>query len=1582
MKKVLSLVLTIALTLSIIPTGLFSITANAQMTEEFAGGSGTAVDPYLIETKEQLNNVRNNLGAHYKLVADIFFEKEDFANDGNFYNNGHGFVPIGDSSDNAFTGTFDGNGFIIYNIYISNIDTDCAGLFGRSDGTIKNLGMVYSDIRETHSSTCYAGGIVACNHGAITNCYNTGKVMAYCSNGYLAISYVGGIAGINYGAIENCYNTGDIRADAGSYYRATVEVGGICGYNVLDVANCYNTGYVTGAAAIHPADHISSADTRKTTYAGGICGYNSRRLVNCYYLNNIQTGVGSDTDNTTKCTEEKLKLQSTFLGFDFENVWEFDETLKAYAFPVLKNAPHFEKENTVEFAGGYGTEKYPFLIATANNLTNVRHHMNAHYKLVCDIDLDGWTWTPIGDNTNIFKGVFDGDLHVINNLKTGGYNDYKGLFGYSTGTIQNLGIRNCHVSEDMVSTLYVGGIVGYNSGTVMNCYTTGSVFADAGAREGDINFANAGGIVGYNRGLVKKCYSTCSVTAYASPSSNSGSYSANSMAFAGGIVGDNNGTVTDCYNSGSIYASYLCSGLNVSYEAYAGGIAGRNFYSGKIFTAYNIGDVDSTRVFGGIAGYNNNSIYNCYYIDSAYMVAGGNSSSTSKKCTLWEMEQQSTYAGFDFETVWEIDGNGRYEAPTLQGVPMVGKSYVTDMEITAKPNKLIYLEGDAFDPAGMVVTLHYDDDREVCTADYTVSGYDSTPGTKTITVEYNNVSASFEVVVEELTHIEITTKPDKLIYLEGDKFDPTGMAVTAYSSSTNGLVLDYTVSGYDSTPGTKTIVVTYMNKTATFTVEVEKKSFVDFDITTKPSKLTYLEGDLFDPTGMIVTAYYNNETNTEVTDYTISGYDSTPGIKTITVEYNNVSKSFEVVVEAKSLTSIEITKTPTKTEYLEAKDELSVVGGQITLYYNNGTSQTIDMLPSMVSGFDNTIVGVQTLTVTHNEKTATYDIEIIKKTLVSIELIDNGLKKTYIEGQSLNVTGGQIRRYYNNDTYSDIALSRFYIGGFDNTTIGPQQLTVTYNGYSVYYDIEVIEKTLQSIAVSTFPRKTTYVDGQEFDATGMVVKANYDNGLSEIIKDYTLSGYDSAPGNKTIVVSYEGKTASFTVTVEEKRLAYISITTKPNKTEYLEGEPFDPTGMVVTAHYYNCEDEIITEYSISGYDSTPGFYLITITYKGKTTSFFVDVKSKSLTSISVTTKPNKTTYIESTALDDTGMVLTLYYNNNTSETITTGWVSEYDFSNVGTSVVEVTYGGKTCTYDVTVIAKTLTSIVVESEPNKLEYLEGDASLDTDGLVIRAYYNNDTSEIISGNYTVTGYNSTPGEKTITVTYQGKTATFTINVKAKSVNSISVTQKPNKLTYLEGDSFDKTGMVITAYYNNNTSSAVTDYAISGYTSTVGTKTITVSYGGKTATFTVTVNSRVPSEITSSKYTISGTNISKIGTGTTVTNLLKSLNEGSYCKVYKGSSVVNGDTAVGTGMTVKIMDGNTAKATYTIVVTGDTNGDGNITVTDMIAIKAHLLKKSTLSGVYAIAADTNGDNGISITDFIQVKAKILGKGTIAAR
>ena len=92
-------------------------------------------------------------------------------------------------------------------------------------------------------------------------------------------------------------------------------------------------------------------------------------------------------------------------------------------------------------------------------------------------------------------------------------------------------------------------------------------------------------------------------------------------------------------------------------------------------------------------------------------------------------------------------------------------------------------------------------------------------------------------------------------------------------------------------------------------------------------------------------------------------------------ELQNVPMQFE-----KELASISVTP-PTKTEYLEGKEQLDVTGGKLTLTYNNGTTEEIDLAADMVSGFDNTKVGKQTLTVTYQGKTTTFEVEIIAVTV-------------------------------------------------------------------------------------------------------------------------------------------------------------------------------------------------------------------------------------------------------------------------------------------------------------------------------------------------------------------------------------------------------------------------------------------------------------------------------------------------------------------------------------------------------------------------------------------------------------------------
>ena len=153
----------------------------------------------------------------------------------------------------------------------------------------------------------------------------------------------------------------------------------------------------------------------------------------------------------------------------------------------------------------------------------------------------------------------------------------------------------------------------------------------------------------------------------------------------------------------------------------------------------------------------------------------------------------------------------------------------------------------------------------------------------------------------------------------------------------------------------------------------------------------------------------------------------------------------------------------------------------------------------------------------------------------------------------------------------------------------------------------------------------------------------------------------------------------------------------------------------------------------------------------------------------------------------------------------------------------------------------LESIAVTTYPTKTQYSIGD-SLDTAGMVVTATYSDSTTAAVTG-YDLSGFSSTTeGSKTVTVTYEGKTANFTVmvNPPGKTLSSIAITTPPTKTQYNIGETLNTAGMVVTATYSDNTTAAVTGYATSGFDSTTGgQKSVTVSYGGQIANFTVTVN-----------------------------------------------------------------------------------------------------------------------------------------------
>ena len=172
-------------------------------------------------------------------------------------------------------------------------------------------------------------------------------------------------------------------------------------------------------------------------------------------------------------------------------------------------------------------------IGSAEDLAKIgqdgNYPLSGSYLLTADIDLGGSggsQWTPIGTFSTSFTGTFNGGGYTISGLHIDNTNsDYQGLFGYVGigGTVQNLTVSGT-VSGDH----YVGGVVGYNAGTVENCANTSDVTGT-----GSGNYIYVGGVVGDNNGgTVTNCYNT-------------GSVSGNNQ--VGGVAGYNTSTVTNCY---------------------------------------------------------------------------------------------------------------------------------------------------------------------------------------------------------------------------------------------------------------------------------------------------------------------------------------------------------------------------------------------------------------------------------------------------------------------------------------------------------------------------------------------------------------------------------------------------------------------------------------------------------------------------------------------------------------------------------------------------------------------------------------------------------------------------------------------------------------------------------------------------------------------------------------------------------------------------------------------------------------------------------------------------------------------------
>lgn len=319
---------------------------------------------------------------------------------------------------------------------------------------------------------------------------------------------------------------------------------------------------------------------------------------------------------------------------------------------------------------------------------------------------------------------------------------------------------------------------------------------------------------------------------------------------------------------------------------------------------------------------------------------------------------------------------------------------------------------------------------------------------------------------------------------------------------------------------------------------------------------------------------------------------------------------------------------------------------------------------------------------------------------------------------------------------------------------------------------ELLDGSLKNIQIVTPPNKTAYFEGENFDKTGMVVKATYNRKENPTIvldsSDYSITnGTDLKTGQTSVKITYQDKSVEQAITVQKNEVVSLKIKTPPTKTEYKEGQRFDRTGMVIEATYKDGTTKVINDYTITDEKSLKdGQTEVSIVYGNITIKQEIIVTPNPLVEIKVKQVPNKTKYVEGQNFDKTGMIIVGIYQDGEEYEIENYNISNGTGLNKEQTYVTIEYNGKRVNQEITVEEKIITQINVEKMPNKIQYIQNKEELDLTGGKIKVIYNDDSTEEIdltNEQVKISGFNNEKlGKNTVTIKYQNNTTTFEVEI----------------------------------------------------------------------------------------------------------------------------------------------------------------------------------------------------------------------------
>jgi hypothetical protein len=455
-------------------------------------------EPIAIWDWHDLDEVRIDLNGNYRLMRNLDPSTAGYHQlASETANDGMGWQPIG-SSPNQFTGIFDGQGFTLEGLFINRPETDRVGLFGRSGGAIRNIGLKNTNVIGDR----WVGALVGVNVGTISDSQADGDIKgnmsvgglsgtnesngfvnnSYSSGNVYGVNHVGGLVGWNgnHSVVVNSCSTSNVKGEewrigglVGTTYRGTISnscaagnvyggsaVGALAGsssssilHNLYANGNVNGRSYVGGLVGrnIEGSTLSNSYSTGKVSghyLAGGLVGLNSSSIVRNSFWDTTTSGIKISSGGTGKTTSEMIAID-TFTdtatkGLDLP--WDIIHVVR-------------DEKNT-EYTWNIG-ETYPFLSG------------KDRYTLTIFPTDDGSVTSP-------GEGTFSYEIGTIVNLSATPYSNFQ--FNEWTGDVNF--IANATAATTIITVL-----------------ENVSITANFEEPSNDISNINTGVVVGSNGGL-------------------------------------------------------------------------------------------------------------------------------------------------------------------------------------------------------------------------------------------------------------------------------------------------------------------------------------------------------------------------------------------------------------------------------------------------------------------------------------------------------------------------------------------------------------------------------------------------------------------------------------------------------------------------------------------------------------------------------------------------------------------------------------------------------------------------------------------------------------------------------------------------------------------------------------------------------------------------------------------------------------------------------------------------------------------------------------------------------------------------